>query len=76
VPEIHYDNPSLKIGYIEKVVIKYYMTKNLLPNELGVLTIGSDTARFGIGLPPKMNKIGINTYCPNECITKVFERLN
>jgi hypothetical protein len=48
------------------------MTKNLLPNELGVLTVGSDTAPFGIGLPPKVSKIGINTYCPNECITKVF----
>ena len=41
VPEIHYDNPELKIGYIENVKIRYYMTKSLQANELGVLTIGS-----------------------------------
>jgi len=41
VPEIHYDNPELKIGYIENVKIRYYMTKSLQQNELGVLTIGS-----------------------------------
>ena len=41
VPEIHYDNPQLKIGYIENIKIRYYMTKNLQANELGVLTVGS-----------------------------------
>jgi hypothetical protein len=41
VPEIHYDNPELKIGYIENVKIRYYMTKSLQPNELGILTLGS-----------------------------------
>ncbi len=41
MPEIHYDNPELKIGYIENLKIRYYMTKRLQSNELGILTIGS-----------------------------------
>jgi hypothetical protein len=46
VPEIHYDNPEQKIGYIEKFKIRYYMTKTLQTNELGILTIGSGNFHF------------------------------
>ena len=72
VPEIHYDNPQLKIGYIENITIRYYITKNLQPNELGILTIGSETIPFALDLPPSLEKIGINSYCPSECISKVI----
>ena len=47
------------------------MTKNLLQNEIGILTIGSDTAPFALDIPPNFDSFGINSYCPNKCISQV-----
>ena len=71
VLEIHYDNPQLKIGYIENLKVRYHMSKSLQPNELATLTVGSFIYDFSLTLPPKAEYIGINAYCPVECLSKV-----
>ena len=38
--ELHYDNPNGDIGFIDKIKLKFYGTKNLRKNELGVLMVG------------------------------------
>lgn len=53
------------------MIIRYYVTKNLQPNELAILTIGSHTSVFALDLPPQLEKIGINSFCPSECISQV-----
>lgn len=72
VLEVHYDNPQLNIGYIENLKVRYYMSKNLQPNELATLTVGAFLDAFSITLPPKTESIGINTYCSAACLSKVY----
>ena len=33
------------LGYVDKLTIRYYMTKNLRKNELGILTLGDYNSR-------------------------------
>ena len=47
------------------------MTKTLRPNELGILTLGTDSGPWGIALPPKIPRISINTFCHNSCVRDV-----
>ncbi|CAF1040449.1 unnamed protein product [Brachionus calyciflorus] len=70
VLELHYDNPEMALGYVDKVTLRYYMTKNLRKNELGILTVGSDSSPFGIAIPPYMEKQSIKTYCFNDCLNR------
>lgn len=68
VLEIHYDNPSKAIGFIDRVKIKYFMTKTLQKNELGSLTLGADLTPFTMSIPPQ-SSIGINSYCTKNCLS-------
>jgi hypothetical protein len=52
-------------------MVRYYMSKNLQQNELATLTVGSFIDDFSITLPPRIESIGINTYCPASCLSKV-----
>ncbi len=72
VPEVHYDNPNKNIGYIENIIVRYYLTKKLFANELGVLSIGSETGPFALDLPPNAAHIGVNSFCHNDCIKTVI----
>ncbi|CAF0944282.1 unnamed protein product [Brachionus calyciflorus] len=70
VLELHYDNPEMELGYVDKVTLRYYMTKNLRKNELGVLTVGTASTPFGIVIPPKAEQQSIKSYCFNDCLNK------
>ncbi len=48
------------------------MSKSLQPNELATLTVGAFLDDFSITLPPKTESIGINTFCPASCLSKVI----
>lgn len=54
------------------MTLRYYATSNLRPNELGVLTLGTDASPLGIALPPKVENFQIQTFCDNRCIGKVY----
>ena len=46
------------------------MTAQLRPNELGMLTLGTDASGFGIAIPPGIPNFNVTTYCLNECVLK------
>ncbi|RNA32042.1 DBH-like monooxygenase 2 -like protein [Brachionus plicatilis] len=71
VLELHYDNPNLDIGFIEKASLRFHLTKKLRQKELGVLTLGTDPSLYGIAIPPKMDRLSIKNYCFNDCLNQV-----
>jgi hypothetical protein len=69
--ELHYDNPQLDIGFIDKAILRFYMTTNLKPKELGILTLGADSSPYGIAIPAKADRFSMQTYCFNDCLNDV-----
>jgi len=51
--------------------MKYYATKNLRKNELGILIIGAFSSAVSISIPPKEAAFPISSYCYSDCISKV-----
>ena len=51
--------------------MRYYMTKQLRPNELGVLTIGTASSPLGLAIPPNQSSFVTKTYCSNSCMKSV-----
>jgi len=66
--EIHYDNPQLKLGFIESLTWRYHLTRKLREKELGILTVGTDSSNFGLAIPPGVDNFQIKAYCPNDCL--------
>jgi hypothetical protein len=71
VIETHYDNPLKEIGFVEKLTLRYYATKNLRKNELGILIIGAYLSPVSIAIPPKESAFSISSYCYADCTRKV-----
>lgn len=63
-------------GFIDQITMRYHMTSDLRPNELGVLAIGTVPSGFGIAIPPGLEKFNLYTQCDTTCITKVFKSFN
>lgn len=72
VLELHYDNPQMEIGFVDKASLRFYMTKNLKKHELGVLTVGSDPSPLGMSIPPKIDRFSLKSYCYNDCLKQVI----
>lgn len=53
------------------MTLRYYLTKQLRPNELGILTLGTDSSGYGIAIPPGLSSFVLNTYCHNSCLKNV-----
>lgn len=52
--------------------LRYYVTKTLRPNELGILTLGTDPSPWGIALPPLVSNFPLQAFCDNSCIRGVI----
>jgi hypothetical protein len=53
------------------VVVRFHATKNLAKNEMGCLTLGTDSSPFGISIPPGMPNFPIQSYCYKDCTDRV-----
>lgn len=42
-----------------------------MPNELGVLRLGTESDPIGIMIPPKQESFKIKSFCSNKCIGPV-----
>lgn len=72
--EIHYDNPEMKIGYIEDIQLKYFLSKDLKKNELGGLTLGAVQSLSGLIIPPKQADFEIQSTCPSTCLSRMYDQ--
>ena len=68
--EIHYDNPSDPIGFIDKVNVNFYTTAHLRKHELGIFQTGFFSNR-DVSLPPQAQNIEISSYCYDSCMDSV-----
>lgn len=79
VLEVLYENPNMTksdqgLGYFDQVTLRVHMTKEneaLRPNELGVITLGTESEPLGIMIPPKSDRFEISSYCFNNCVKSV-----
>lgn len=78
------DNPSFessrnRVGYFDRVTLRVHMTNEgepLRANELGVLTLGTESEPIGILIPPGLDRFRISSYCFNNCIRSKFSYHN
>ena len=59
------------LGYIDSLTWRLFATKDLRPNELGMLSLGSESDPIGILIPPNVADFKITSYCSNDCIRSV-----
>ncbi|UJR17775.1 hypothetical protein I4U23_004673 [Adineta vaga] len=64
--KIHYDNPQLSSNLRDSSGIRFYLGKNLRPNDLGYLLFGTLSNPASLALPPNMNQFIVDSYCPSE----------
>ena len=70
--ETHYDNPAQELGFIDKLTMRYYLTKQLQKNELGTLLLGTTSSGHSIAIPPKENSFTITSNCVKACTDAVI----
>jgi hypothetical protein len=51
------------------------VTAQLRPNELGMLTLGTDASAYGIAVPPGVPNFNVTTYCFSDCMQQVRKLL-
>ena len=59
------------IGFIDKLTLRYHMTKQLQKNELGTLLIGTQSTGLSIAIPPKEKSFTITSNCFKSCTENV-----
>lgn len=64
----------MKKGYIDKLTYRFYLTKQLRPNELGLITIGTGSNPYSEAIPPNMENFVLETFCHSYCIEKVTKK--
>ena len=55
------------LGFIDSMGLRFHMTKNLRKNELGILTVGTDSTDSAITIPPGIEGYEITGHCHNRC---------
>jgi hypothetical protein len=63
----------LFLGYIDSITVRYYMTQNLRPIELGILVLGTDASGYGIAVPPNIDKFELSSFCDTSCLGQVYK---
>ena len=46
--------------------MRFYVTDQLRQNDIGYLTFGTDTTEAGLTLPPQMQSLAVDSYCPGS----------
>lgn len=72
IMETHFDNPERKSGVIDNSGIRISLTKNLRPNDLGLLNLGLTTDFYNV-IPPNQKDFISKAYCSASCITEGLE---
>ncbi|XP_067938800.1 DBH-like monooxygenase protein 1 homolog [Watersipora subatra] len=62
--EIHYDNPGLLDTFVDASGLRFFYTRTLRENELGVIPLG---LIHGIAVPPGVEKFRSEAYCDESC---------
>ncbi|EDV25400.1 uncharacterized protein TRIADDRAFT_55459 [Trichoplax adhaerens] len=73
VIEMHYDNPEGKSNIVDSSGYKIYYTKQLRPNDIGVLIMGHLVSPFLI-VPNNQMQWNITGYCSGECTSMIFPK--
>jgi len=65
-------NIRLFLGFIEKMTLRFHATQTLQKNELGILTLGTDSSPYSLAIPPGVSNYKINAYCHQSCLNQVI----
>ncbi|CAF1351319.1 unnamed protein product [Adineta steineri] len=64
VLQIHYSNSIGCTNCVDNSGIRFYVTDQLRPNDIGYLTFGTDTSSTSLTIPPGVQSFAVDSYCP------------
>ena len=64
--EIHYDNPQLHKGVVDKSGLRVYYTDKLRPNDAGCVTFGGIPGEQNV-IPPNQQEYLQSFFCTEHC---------